>query len=165
MIKFVIKVGVALIFAVVAIVFVHESTGVRERILAAEIAQSEARTAIDYISYTLRTNDVTGRIAIAPIERISRDAILIRHRTAVEEFDRWIYVEDGNLIERQAEPGEQPSSGEYTIIARVYDFRVTYDHIRSVISIEISYEYNGATRQLTKTIGMRSDLGDGIIIL
>ena len=165
MIKLVVKVGVALAFAFVAITFMQEGIGVRERILAAEDAQNEARLAMDFVSYTLRSNDITGRIAIAPMERIGTDAILIRHRTAVEEFDRWIYFEGGKLVERQADPSEQPSTGEYTIIAVLHDFRVTYDSVRSVISIEASYEYNGTIRQLTKMIGMRSDRGDGIIIL
>ena len=165
MIKLVAKVGVALLFGFVAIMFVQEGAGVRERILAAEDAQNEARLAIDFASYTLRTNDVTGRVAIASVERVNRDAILIRHRTATDEFDRWIYFEGTHLIERQTEPGEQPSQGAYIIIASLYDFSVTYDSEYSVISIKASYEYNGTIRQLTKTIGMRSDRGDGIIIL
>jgi len=165
MIKLVIKVGVALVFGLVAILFVQEGVQVRERMLAVESAQSEALIAIDYISYTLRTNDVIGRVEVSRVEHINTDGILIRHRTAMDEFDRWIYFENGKLIEARAEPSEQPSGAEYIVIANLYDFRVTYDAVRSVISIEVSYEYSGTIQRVTKVIGMRSDRGDSVIII
>ena len=165
MIKLAIKIGVALVFGLVAILFVQEGVQVRERILAAENAQSEALIAIDRVSYMLRTNDVVGRVEIAAVEDINADGVLIRHRTAADEYDIWTYFENGQLIEVRAEPGEQPSPVEYIVIASLYDFRVTYDSVRSVISIDVSYEYNGTIRTITKMIGMRSDRGDGIIIL
>ena len=165
MIKLVIKVGIVLGFWLVAILLVQEGMQVRERILAAENAQNEALIAIDHISYTLRTNDVVGRVKISRVEHINADGILIRHRTATDEFDRWIYFENGKLVEAKAEPGEQPDLAEYIVIADLYDFKVTDDLARSVISIEVSYEYNGTIHRITKVIGIRSDRGDGIIIL
>lgn len=161
MIKLVIKVGLLLTFGFVAILFVDAALHARARILATETSQNDARLAMDYIKHILRTNDVVGRVAIED------DAILIRHRTAAYELDRWIYFRDGMLVEVLGEPDTRPGSdGEnYEVIAKLHDFRVAFDGERMAFIVHIYYDCGDMIHVLTRTIGMRSDIGDGIIIL
>jgi len=161
MIKLVIRVGLLLAFGFVAILFVDAVAHARTRILTAETAQNDARLAMDYIKHILRTNDVVGRVATAD------NAILIRHRTAAYELDRWIYFRGGMLVEVLGEPDTRPDpDGEnYEVIAKLHDFTVDFDAERMAVIVHIYYDCGDMIHVLTRIIGMRSDIGDGIIIL
>jgi len=163
-IKLVVKVMFVLLFGFIAAWFVQSGEEARLRILATESAQTDARIALDHINDMLRTNDVVGRVEIAYVDRVGRASILIRHRTAAYNMDRWIYFEDGRLLEAQVLPGEQPSA-EYTIIAGLYDFQIVYDSLRSVVVINIAYEHSGGVRRITTVVGLRSDRTEGVVIL
>lgn len=167
-VKIVTMTALILFFGFIAILFVRSGEQTMQRILAAGNAHTYARMAADHINVSIRTNDVIGRVDIEYIGRTGRNGLLIRHRTAAADFDKWIYFEDGYLLEMQTEPGESPElrrHNNYTIIAELYDFEIMYDTERNAVVLHLYYEHGGEIRVLTKIISLRSDRSDGIIVL
>ena len=163
-IKLVIRTAFVILFGFLAIMFTSSGADARLRIMNTAHAQADARIALNYINDMLRTNDVIGRVEIVNQERTGRASLLIRHRTAAYEIDRWIYFEGGRLLEAQVEPGEQPGF-DNEVIANLYDFQIIYDAERSAVNVYIYYEHSGAVRRIAMFIGMMSDRTDGVIIL
>ena len=154
------------IFGALALAFIQSGRAAGQRIIDGTNSQGDARVAASFINAQIRMNDAIGRVEISRIDGIGRDGILIRHRAAAADFDRWIYFEDGKLLEAITIPYEQPVSELATAIAYIYSFRVSYDKDRGIITAHIGYEHNDAEIQvITITIALRSERTEGIIIL
>jgi len=159
MVKLAVRTAFVIAFSFVAVLFVQSGLETRTRILAAENARYEAHHALEYINYIIRTNDVTGRIETAHLARTSETALIIRHRAAAEDFDRWIHFEDGQLREMHSPPGEQPT-GEYIIIAKLYNVQIDYDPARRAVVVQVDYMQGETVSSITRVIGIRSERGD-----
>ena len=153
------------IFGALALGIIQSGSGARQRIVENTNFQGNARIAANYISTQIRMNDAIGRIEISHIERVGCNGILIRSRAAAADFDRWIYFEDGKLLEALAEPYAQPVPELASVIAHIYNFRVSYDESRGIINIFIEYKNNGEIQVIAMTIGLRSGRSEGIIVL
>ena len=152
-------------FGLFALSLIASGAGVSERIAGNIDAQQDARLALNYVNVRVRQNDAVGRVEVATIPRTEAHGILIRHRTAAADFDRWIYFENGRLLEALTDPGQYPLYALSTAIAEIYSFNVSYQSGRNIVDIAIEYEYNGEIQYVSKAIRLRSDRSDGIIIL
>jgi len=145
-----------IIFAVLGAAFTQSAAAAGKSIAANNTAQADARIAISYVNVRLRMNDAAGRIEIVPLERTGRDAIVIRHRTSGADIDRWIYFEDGALLEALTDPGMMPEPLLSTVIARLDNFEVAFDEERGRLFLTIEYELNNEIQRITSTMAFRS---------
>ncbi|MCL2565991.1 MAG: DUF4860 domain-containing protein [Defluviitaleaceae bacterium] len=153
------------IFGVLALNIIQLGNEAGQRVIEGTNSQADARIAANYVNSQIRMNDTIGRVEISHLEQSGRDAILIRNRTAAADFDRWIYFEDGKLLEALTEPYVQPVPELATVIAQIYNFRVSYDAQRNVIKAFIEYAHNDEIHLITMSIALRSDRTEGIIVL
>lgn len=152
-------------FGLSSIALMQSGAGAQQRIIDNKKNQADARIAVSYVNARVRMNDAIGRIEIARLERTGSNGILIRHRTTAADFDRWIYFEDGNLLEALTNPGEQPEFILSTVVAAVHNFEAAYDADRSLITINVEYKYDNEIQTIVTTIGLRSDRAESAIIV
>lgn len=163
--KFILAVLFMIFLGIAALALIQSGDLAVERVAESKNSQAGARIAASYINARLRMNDAIGRVEVARIDRTGGSGILIRHRTAAADFDRWIFFENGRLLEALTDPGAQPQLMNAAVIAELYDFEITYDKRRGAVSLRIDYEHESQIQTIVTIIGFRSDRAEGIIIL
>ena len=136
-----------------------------QRIIDNKNAQVDARIALSYITVRVRKNDSVGRIEVVPVDHTGEDAILIRHRSFEDEYDRWIYFSDGKLRECITYPDEQPEDDLSDIIVEIDGFAVSYDSSKNTINASIEYKYGAGIENMDTLIKLRNTKTEGMFIL
>ena len=136
-----------------------------QRIIDNKNAQVGARIALSYINVRVRKNDSAGRIEVVQVEHTGQDAILIRHRSFEDDYDRWIYFSDGKLLECLTYPDEQPQDDLSDVIVEIDGFKVSYDSDKNALSASVEYKYGEGIEKMDTFINLRNTKTEGIIIL
>jgi len=144
------------LFGVTIFTLIISGAQTQDRVMAEKEAQTNARIAASYINVRLRQSDSAGKVSVEPIELTGENALLIRERAEDWEYDTWIFVYDGVLMECLVDPGEPPDDLFSFDIVEIGALDIEYDGDGSAVNYTIYYESGGTTRSLESTVCLRS---------
>ena len=152
-------------FGITIFTLIQAGSRTEQKIIDNKNAQVDARIAMSYINVRIRKNDSTGKVEVAPVEHTGRNGILLRYRSFEGDYDRWIYYNDGVLLECLTDPDVQPDDNLAQPIIEVNDFNVEYDGETNSVTTTLNYMYNEELEEIETKIKLRNTKSEGGIII
>jgi hypothetical protein len=102
------------------------STSAYSRLYDGKEASVQARVALSFVSMKIRQNDVSGGVEIKPNPVNGGNALVIHEAYNGQNYDTWIFWDEGRLYEALVLGGEAPSREVSLEIIAVEGFEIGY---------------------------------------
>ena len=120
--------------------------------------QVDVRIALSYINVVLRQNDEQGKISVKVNPASGENALVIRFDEDGGSYEKWIYSENGSLVEFTGVDGELPNGNFFIILGIPGEISIDYDPEANSVTNTVTYDYNGTQKHISQTVSLRSDV-------
>ena len=146
------------LFGITMYTLIFAGSQTQQKINENKNAQIDARIALNYLNVKLRQNDAAGCIEVVDNPLTGEPAIRLRsNEVPGEEYDTWIYFYDGEILEYIGFPEDTEPVYDFSVlVVKAEDFVTQYDAEGGTIVNTVFYTYNGAQKQMSTTVHLKS---------
>lgn len=147
-----------ILFGLSIFTIISSGAAAQKKINADKETEINARIAMSYVTVKIRQNDEAGKIIVEKNPVTGLNSLVIRERTGMDEYDKWIFYYNNGIYEFWGLPDQPPSLDlSFTILENDgLNYSVDYDRESNSIINKVEYDYGGKKKELSTISCLRS---------